>query len=146
MSKKNIVAGQERFDGFEVARYDGKFSGGFDLDEDMGQEMAMDDVITFVVTGRVASVAFAETKNGDIKRTNTFQVTSSTALDPHMASNILNSLSQMPVNGQQTIQGAIAAQDDDDYDDEELATVGAPVPPAVKVTDPALLKFLEGER
>lgn len=146
MTKKNIVSGQERFDGFAVAVYDGKFAGSFDLEDEMGHELAMDDIVTFVVTARVGGANFDTTKTGDIKRTNKFDITSATALDQALASNVLNVLSQAPAGNQLTIQGAIAAQDDEDLDDEDKALAAAlagPTTPAVKVTDPALLKFLE---
>lgn len=145
MTKKNIVDGQERFDGFAVAVYDGKFAGSFDLEDDMGNELAMDEVVTFVVTARVGGANFDTTKAGDIKRTNKFDITSATALDPTLASNVLNVLSQAPSGNQLTIQGAIAAQEDEDLDDEDRAiqdAINGPTRPAVKVTDPALLKFL----
>lgn len=147
MGKKTILSGQEQFDGFSVSLYEGTFSGGFDIDEDMGQELAYDDVVTFVVTGRIGGVKIAETKTGDIKRVNSFQVTSSVALDPKMASVVLNAIAgQQPATGQQTIQGAIGDDDDDeplDAGDQVLA--GALSGPAVKVTDPDLAKFLEGQ-
>lgn len=146
MGKKTIISGQERFDGFAVTVYDGKFAGGFDIGEDMGQELAMDDIVTFIVTGRVAKVAFDETKTGDIKRTNVFQVTSSTALDPTLATTVLNTVApdlpdqkiapQMP--GQRSIDDEL----DDELDDDvpELVTTAGP---AIPVTDPALRRFLE---
>lgn len=146
MTKKNIIDNQERFDGFAVAVYDGKFAGSFDLEDDMGNELAMDDVVTFVVTARVGGANFDTTKTGDIKRTNKFDITSATALDQTLANNVLNVLSQAPQGNQLTIQGAIADQQAEDLDDDDKAIVEAlngPAQPAVKVTDPALLKFLK---
>ncbi len=127
----------EMFDGFAVALYDGKFGGTFDLDEDMAKEMAFDDVVTFVVTARVGGVGITDTKTGDIKRTNTFQVVNSVALDAPMAEKLLDSLGQS-VNGvnagQLTLTGtgrnAGLAPDDDD------------VVQSSPVTDPVLASFL----
>lgn len=138
MANKQLVQGQERFDGFAIATYDGKFSGGFDLDEDLAKDIGFDDVVTFVVTGRVGSVGIGETKTGDVKRTNTFQVTSSVALDPSMAAKVLNSLGQA-VNGVNAGQMTIGNDDPvavtDDLDGLERST-GSPV------SDPVLANFL----
>lgn len=141
MSRKNLTNGQEQFDGFAIANYDGKFAGGFDLDEDLARDIGFDDVVTFVVTGRVGGVSIGETKTGDVKRTNTFQVTSSVALDPSMAAKVLNSLGTA-VNGVNSGQMSIDPNDTvgitDSADLDVEPSVGSPVP----VTDKALADFL----
>jgi hypothetical protein len=93
----------QQFDGFSVTVYEGKFAGGFDLDEDFASDLRFDDVVTFIVTGRIGGVSLGETKLGDLKRVNAFQVTSAVALDPQTATKVLNSMGQMVdgVNGGQ---------------------------------------------
>lgn len=148
MVKEN---GQERFDGFDVNIYDGKFTGGFDLDEDLGQKIGFDDVVTFVVTGRVGSVGISETKLGDLKRTNTFHVTNSVALAPKQAEALLNSLGES-VNGvnagQLTIDQALALNDAEVTDvssgNGSASQTANPLDPAspIPVNDPELEKWL----
>lgn len=148
--------GQERFDGFAVSVYDGKFTGGFDFDEDLAQKIGFDDVVTFVVTGRVGAVGITETKLGDLKRTNTFQVTSSVPLQPKDAEKLLNSLGQS-VNGvnagQLTIDDALAVNTEEltTVDSENGSTMGSTpststpldLTDGVPVNDPVLTKFLD---
>lgn len=147
MASKHFVNGQERFDGFAIAVYDGKFAGGFDLDEDLAKDIGFDDVVTFIVTGRVGGVSIGETKTGDVKRTNTFQVTSSVTLEPQVAAKVLNSLGAA-VNGVNAGQLSLdnnvdmaATFDDDDDLDPVPATTGAGVP----MKDNVLARFLEGD-
>lgn len=135
--------GQGTFDGFAVSVYDGKFSGGFDLEEDMAKDIGFDDVVTFIVTGRVGGVSFGETKVGDVKRTNSFQVVNSVALEPALAEKLLNSVgaSIHGVNtGQLKIDGTVSGPGlvVDPMDDP-------PVPESATrpVDDPILKKFLE---
>lgn len=140
---------QERFDGFPVTLYDGKFQGGFDLEDEGADDIRYDDVVTFVVTARVGGVQFSETKLGDVKRTNVFKVTSSTALEKDMAEKVLNTLG-VSVNGVNAGQMSLTAPssngstagsasfelEDDDEDGPGDAPAGAPV------SDPVLARFL----
>lgn len=67
---------EQRFDGQEVAVFEGRFTGTFDIPHDVGAGMGIFDdeeyVFTVVVTPKSAS--FGETKTGDPKRTNTLKV------------------------------------------------------------------------
>lgn len=124
--------GQQRFDGFAVSVYDGKFSGGFDLEDDLGSKVAFDDVVTFLVSGRVSSVGITETKLGDLKRTNTFQVTSSVALEPKQAETLLTSLGEA-VDGVNAGQLSLGGDDASPLDPDA----------AIPLDDPVLAKFLD---
>ncbi len=129
--------GQQQFDGFSVTVYEGKFAGGFDLDEELAADLRFDDVVTFIVTGRIGGVSLGETKLGDLKRVNAFQVTSAVALDPQTATKVLNSLGQM-VDGVNSGQLTIDQPDvTETMDDEPML----PVEPR-DVKDPVLADFL----
>lgn len=67
---------EQRFDGQEVAVFDAKFAGTFDLPHDVGVGMGMFDEQEYVFTVTVTpkSASFGETRQGDLKRTNTLQV------------------------------------------------------------------------
>ena len=141
MSNKNISDGQERFDGFAVTLYDGKFSGTFDLDEGMALEVGFDDVVTFVVTARVGGVNFGETKLGDVKRTNSFSVTSAVALGSDLMAKIgtiLPNTNSNQIPGQQSIYDL---PDDDDDDDDDTPVAATPAP--LTTPDPILAGFLQ---
>jgi hypothetical protein len=103
---------QGRFDGFPIALYEGKFTGTFDLDEQMGENLVFDEVATWIVTTRCSGASFSDTKLGDIKRVNTFQVTSSVVLDQAMAAQLLKGVGVVP-RGQRTIQDALSDVDSD---------------------------------
>lgn len=133
------MSGQTRFDGFDVTVFEGNFAGTFDLDATFAEDLRFDDVVTFVVTGRIGGVKIGDTKLGDMKRTNTFQVTSSVALDPQTATKVLNSMGQMVsgVNAGQMSLGQEPPTDtlDDDYDAQVES-------PGIPVKDKALADFL----
>ena len=65
---------QVSFDGFPVELYDGRFQGRFEIDDEVGARIQYDDVVTFVVTATAHRVEVAATKDGDLKRTNTFVI------------------------------------------------------------------------
>lgn len=136
------------FDGFAVSNYDGKFVGGFDLED----EVNYDDVVTFVVTARVDGASFKAMKNGEIKRTNHFSVTSVNALDREMGEKILDSIGaavdgvnagQMPLPVTSTVKFGPSTMvsdpdpDPEDDGDDDDADVGRPI------SDPVLAKFLD---
>lgn len=142
------ATGSQRFDGFEITLYEGKFQGSFDMDEGLAEDLRFDDSVTFIVTGRIGGVQLAETKLGDLKRVNTFQVASTTALDPQTATKVLNSLGQMVsgVNaGQMKLgQDPTATLDDDEVDlsDRTVGSLPGPSAGGIPVTDDVLAKFL----
>lgn len=86
---KQLVNGQERFDGYPVTLYDGRFSGAFDLPEEVGAGLEYDEVVTFVVTATVGKATIASTRYGDLKRTNTLSVLNAVPV-PYSAVNAVN--------------------------------------------------------
>lgn len=132
---KNISNGQERFDGFAVELYEGAFSGAFDMDEDFAREIGYDDQVTFIVTGRVSSVNFGETKVGDIKRKNVFQISSAAALDPSVAQKLLLTA---PDPKQLKGQGNLLTQTQTHSSDVVVGSVKSG-------SDPVLDSFLNGD-
>lgn len=90
--KKHIVNGAEEFDGLVVNQYEGKFSGAFDLSDDVALDISYDDVVSFVVTARAGKVSLDATKFGDMKRSNVFNVVHVAVLDEGTAAKFYDSL------------------------------------------------------
>lgn len=67
---------EQSFDGLEVAVFEGKLTGTFDLPHDVGAGMGIfdDQEYIFTVVATPKSASFGQTKAGDPKRTNTLQV------------------------------------------------------------------------
>lgn len=61
--------GRERFDGLVVDSYEGRFSGGFDVDEVDGRRLQWGDDVIVVLTARVKQATIRETAKGDVRRT-----------------------------------------------------------------------------
>lgn len=141
-----------KLDGMQVDTFAGKFGGSFDMEEDLGSGIDFDDVACFLVVGTADKAAHEITKGGDVKRTNTFTVTSATYLDPDFATKVLNTLKEsvdgmnagqlgFVVDGSgalQPEQPITAGLDDDDFYE-------APQTPAPK-PDAALDSFLYGDQ
>lgn len=83
---------QDRFDGLSVDEFNGKFSGTFEMDEDKGKEIVIDDVVSFFVVTTADKADIAITKSGDLKRTNTFKIGVVQPLDRELASEIFKKL------------------------------------------------------
>lgn len=81
-----------RFDGMSVEMYDGRFAGTFEMDQDLGESIAYDDVVSFFVVTTAGKVGIDATKSGDLKRTNTFEVDAVQFVPVNQASKILNDL------------------------------------------------------
>lgn len=95
---KSLHDGVETFDGEEVEYYTGKFSGTFDLDNVTGAALALDDLVSFVVTARVCNPALRrDNKTHVLKRQNTFSVESVSALDPSKAQWLYDQLGKIVV-------------------------------------------------
>ena len=77
--------GVQRFDGIPVVQYEGKFTGSFDIDEDVAVDISYDDVVTFVVTARSGKASIDATKFGDMKRSTAFNVVHTAVLDAETA-------------------------------------------------------------
>lgn len=84
----------EVFDGLEISLYDGKFQGTFDLSTDIASGISLDDEVTFIVSVRVVAANIAETRDGSIKRSNTFKIVGANAITPKKATEIMTSISQ----------------------------------------------------
>ncbi len=67
---------EQRFDGFEIAVFEGRFRGNFEIPHEVGAGMAIfgDEEYTFQVTVVPRNASFGETKTGDPKRTNVLEV------------------------------------------------------------------------
>lgn len=83
---------QGRLDGLVVEMYDGRFAGAFEMDSDIGESIAYDDVVTFMVVAVAGKASFDTNKSGDLKRTNTFEVTNVSIVPNDMAVKIANQL------------------------------------------------------
>lgn len=65
------------FDNHEIDHYRGKFSTPFEMDYDEGIKVEYDDRVYFLVAARVTKSDISQDKKtGDVKRTNTFSVSS----------------------------------------------------------------------
>ena len=155
-----------QFDGFPVELYDGKFSGAFDVDEHIAQSIAHGDEVAFLVVGTTKGSSFTDTKDGQVKRTNTFKVTEALVIDNEelvqqvtdqvIAQGTQSVANQIP--GQLTVDHAID-EDDDPFHrtaDEISEPVAQPVqaaepevfspePEISQTADPVLKNFLEGQ-
>jgi len=83
---KTVVDGSEFFDGQRVDIHEGRFSGGFILEEEDGVTISNGDQVTFLVTARTSTPKFTLVKkSGDLKRQNTFTVEAAIPVDPDQA-------------------------------------------------------------
>ncbi len=98
------------FDGVPVTLHDAKFTGTFDLSDELGDGMKYDDRVTFLVTAVVGASKLGATKAGDMKRTNTMYITEAHFVNP----NIEDAVKQ---NVMFSVAPAVADEDDDDYAD-----------------------------
>jgi NACalpha-BTF3-like transcription factor len=147
MTKRN----QGRFDGLPVEIYDGKFAGTFDMEPEQGEDVAYDDVLTFLVVAVAGKVAIGATKSGDLKRTNTFEILNVNTVPQSLAIKVANELSVQAdgVNAGQLSafdqEDVTATFDDNDLDDDDVEIVSnqGNIAVASSVSDPALKDFLE---
>lgn len=115
---KELVDGQERFDGFPVTIYEGRFSGSFEIPEELGAKLEFDDVVSFVVTCTVGKATIDSTRLGDLKRTNAMSVqnvapASQKAVDEAYAANGFTLDTQLPLDV------APLVEDDEEFVDPE---------------------------
>lgn len=62
--------GQEQFDGYSIDSYRGRFSGSFDVDSHVGEQIAYGDEVMVIVVAKVGKADISETAIGDMRRTN----------------------------------------------------------------------------
>ena len=117
------VANQGRLDGLLVEVYDGRFGGTFEMDTEVGESIAYDDVVTFLVVAVAGKSNFGANKSGDLKRTNVFDVSEVSIIPNELATKVANQLNAFVpgLNAGQLSLGAdpFASFDDDDDDDDE---------------------------
>jgi hypothetical protein len=115
---------QARFDGFEVNVYEGKLTGGFELDELQAAKLNLDRIAVFVVAARLGKAQVEAMKDGDVKRTNTFVVSELQILEGELRDQAIQYLA-MPNQG---ILEFDLDDEDDDVELDELAAEAVPVP------------------
>lgn len=135
-----MYSGQGRFDGMEVELYEGKFGGGFDLEDDEGERVSYDSTFVFMVTAIAGKTTFDVTNQGDVKRITQFDLRDVVVLDPEdanaqfvlqeLANNLLVGEDEVP--GQTTLQQHIDAVEEDDEEYPEYV----PVPEQTYESDP----------
>lgn len=113
----------QRFDGFEVNVYEGKLTGGFEMDDGQAEKLSLDRIAVFVVAARLGKAQVEATKDGDVKRTNTFVVSELQILEGELRDQAIQYLA-MPNQG--ILEFGV---DDEDEELEEMAAaVPVPVP------------------
>lgn len=118
---KQLFDGQEQFDGYPVTLYDGRFSGTFELPENVGADLEYDEVITFLVTANVGKAVLDATRLGDLKRTNTLKVTSAVPVAPGK----LNSVFDVINYGESADVGVVQLQaDEEEFEEEDVVVLG----------------------
>jgi hypothetical protein len=145
---------QQSFDGFPVEMYAGRFGGTFDLEFSEASSISFDDEVTFVVRGRAAGVDIRETKQGDLKRINVFDVQSVAVLSDTLRNQISKEIDeergtpQLPLESNLSLGTPIATPGTqvkglnsivEDFSSEEVDVLAGPV---VK-SDSALQNFLD---
>lgn len=124
------VANQGRLDGLLVEVYDGRFGGTFEMDTEVGESIAYDDVVTFLVVAVAGKSNFGANKSGDLKRTNVFDVSEVSIVPNELATKVANQLNAFVPGlnaGQLTLGSDPHANfDDEEDDDDEEDTVGDP--------------------
>lgn len=112
---------QMRFDGFEVNLFEGRLQGGFELDELQSGKLNLDRIAVFVVAARLGKASVEATKDGDVKRTNTFIVSELQILEGELRDQAIQYLA-MPNQG--VMDFGVEELDDDD--EAELLAEKAP--------------------
>jgi hypothetical protein len=112
----------QRFDGYEVNVYEGSLSGKFELDDAQAEKLSLDRIAVFVVAARLGKASVEATKDGDVKRTNSFVVSELQILEGELRDQAIQYLA-MPN------QGVLEFGVEDDEDDElEEMVAAVPVP------------------
>ena len=131
---KQLFDGQEQFDGYPVTLYDGRFSGTFELPENVGADLEYDEVITFLVTATVGKAVLDATRLGDLKRTNTLKVTSAVPVAPGKLNSVFDVInygvsSDMGVVTEDLESESLLAAVEEEEDIEEVFSPGEPADP-----------------
>jgi hypothetical protein len=95
---KEIVDGTEYNDGVPIRQYQGRFAKVFDILPEDGLAVTRGDLVAHVVISRVAPAKFSDTKSGELKRINTFNIEDVIQLTPERAKFLLDEIGRK-VNG-----------------------------------------------
>jgi hypothetical protein len=143
--------GQQKFDGWDVELFEGKFTGGFDVDREVAAQILYGDEVTFLVTASAKGVGFKDNADGDMKRTNAFTVNEALVLDDEK---LVKTVRDAVINGAvQSVGGQMPGQLAIDTVVEEEEDVFVPdsrpqevIPQnALPASDDAILRnFLDG--
>lgn len=148
------------FDGFGVEAFEGKFKGGFDLDQEVADEINHGDEVVFLVRTTVKGASFDDDKDGRIKRKNSFQIVDALVVeDLALVAEVERSViygARQSVDGQVKGQLNIDMVDlpvsdvDDEWEPAKPSPLSPPPPsvdggPAIPPSsDPVLREFLGG--
>ena len=136
-----MAKNQGRFDGLPIEIYEGRFAGGFEMDQEIGESIAYDDVVTFLVVAVAGKANIDATKSGDLKRTNYFDVESVSIVPPESATQVINEIGAL-VDGVNAGQLKLGQNPTESWADEEIV-VETDVYPTISAADPALSSFLD---
>ena len=75
-----------------VEQYHGKFTGMFDLENSLAEDLVMDSPMTFLITTRVSGQALASLADGRIKRSDTFKVADIIPITPELFSQVMDTI------------------------------------------------------
>lgn len=82
----------DRFDGYAIDTYVGRFSGTFDIEENQGRGLRFGDEVILLVTARIGRATADENALGDMKLARTLKAGFVKFIDPEDASETLTSL------------------------------------------------------
>lgn len=80
------------FDGVPVTLHSAKFTGTFDLSDEVGDNMQYDDVVTFLVTAVASTATVGTNAAGDMKRTNKLIISNVNFVDPAIVDAVRNNV------------------------------------------------------
>lgn len=142
------MANQGKFDGIHVEMYDGKFAGTFEIESELGEKISYDDVVTFMVVTTAGKASIDSNKDGDLKRTNYFDLSQVQILSNEDAAKIMNYLGGA-VEGINSGQLSFDNDADKEFTDEEVQAIESqqdlkPVGSSISSgVDKALSSFLD---
>lgn len=115
------INNQESFDGIPVTVYAGRFTGEFEISEEVGEQLRMDDVAAFLVMGAVSKVGMGTTKDGDLKRTNTFEILNVLPVDAQAAKAFFEAGGAIaPKQAAEIFAKAAAEQEEEEEEEEDV--------------------------
>jgi len=152
-----------KFDGYEIDFYEGKFSGGtFDVPTEYGEGMMYDDLVAFVVVGRLDESAVKKGRGGTTKRVNAFKIDFAMPMTVDEGESVRKAMGWETLYGEQlslipekvekpamTVQAApkpVWEEPEVEVPESEAPPVNvpAPVPQGISYKDSTLANFLYG--